>query len=98
MLRKLGWILFVAALSSGVTFAQSTLGTILGTVTDQSGAVIANAEVRITSTDEGTLRTLTTDTSGNFEAVNSKPGQSVVGVDSALRQERADFRLPQRSR
>ncbi len=78
MLRKLGWILFVAALSSGVTFAQSTLGTILGTVTDQTGAVIANAEVRITSTDEGTLRTLTTDTSGNFEAVNSKPGRYLV--------------------
>jgi hypothetical protein len=78
MLRKLGCILFVATLSAGVAFAQSTLGILLGTVTDPSGAVIANATVKITNNDEGTSRTLTTDASGNYEAVDVKAGHYTV--------------------
>ncbi len=78
MPRKLGCILFVATLSAGVAFAQSTLGILLGTVTDPSGAVIGNATVKITNNDEGTSRTLTTDASGNYEAVNVKAGHYTV--------------------
>ena len=80
MLRRLGYILFVAALSGGVGFAQSTLGTILGTVTDPSGGVIAGAKVKILNVDDGTSRDLTTDATGNYDAVDVKAGHYSVEV------------------
>ena len=82
MLRKLGCILFVAALSVGVASAQSTFGTILGTVTDATGAVISNATIKIINTDENTSRTLTTDGSGNYDAVDLKEGHYSVEVSN----------------
>jgi len=80
MTRKLICILGALLLFAAGAFAQSTLGTILGTVTDASGAVVVGATVTITNTDEGTARTLNTDNDGNYEAVNSKPGHYSVGV------------------
>ena len=82
MRRKLACMFFVATLSTGMAFAQSTLGSLLGTVTDQSGAVITNATVKVTNTDEGTSRTFHTDKEGNFEAVNSKAGHYLVEVSA----------------
>jgi carboxypeptidase family protein len=78
MPQKLGCILLATLLSCGVAAAQSTLGTILGTVTDPSGAVVPNVPIKVTNTDEGTSRTFKTDANGNYEAVNSKPGHYSV--------------------
>ena len=83
MLRKIACILGLLSLVGTGAFAQSTLGTILGTVTDASGAVIANCKVKITNTDEGTSRTLTTDANGNYEAVNSKPDHYSIEASNA---------------
>jgi len=80
MTRRLTYTLGALLFFATGAFAQSTLGTILGTVTDASGAVIVGATVTITNTDEGTSRTLTTDANGNYEAVNSKPGHYTVEV------------------
>jgi hypothetical protein len=80
MTRKLTYTLGALLLLATGAFGQSTLGTILGTVTDASGAVIVRATVTITNTDEGTARTATTDANGNYEAVNSKPGHYTVEV------------------
>lgn len=63
-------------------FAQSTLGTVLGSVTDATGSIVTQGTVKITNTDEGTSRTLRIDSNGNYEAVNSKPGHYVVEVSS----------------
>ena len=41
-------------------FAAAQQGTILGTVTDQSGAAVLNAEVNLLQLSTGTLRTFTT--------------------------------------
>ena len=49
VLRKIACILGLLSLVGTGAFAQSTLGTILGTVTDASGAVIANCKVKITN-------------------------------------------------
>ena len=46
--------------------AQTTTGTITGTVTDPSGAVIRNAEVTAHQTETGLSRTTVTDRSGNY--------------------------------
>ena len=49
-------------------FAQSTFGTILGTLTDASGAVIPNVVVKITNQGENTSREYRTDGEGNVVA------------------------------
>ncbi len=66
--------------AAGSMRAQSTFGTILGTVTDNSGAVVAKASVKVTNTDENTDRQLTTNANGDYEAVNSKPGHYKVDI------------------
>ena len=57
-----------------VALAQSTYGTILGTVSDQTGARASGVTVTITNQGEDTSRTVATDESGNYEALNMKAG------------------------
>ena len=63
-------------------WAQSTTGRILGTVTDQSGASIAGAQVVVTDTQRGTARTLTTDQSGSYVAADLQPGIYRIHVEA----------------
>jgi hypothetical protein len=49
---------------SSVCFAQSTFGSIRGTVQDVSGAVIPDAQITLHSVDENTDRTVKTDATG----------------------------------
>jgi outer membrane receptor protein involved in Fe transport len=84
--------------------AQSTFGSIRGTVADSSGAVVPGATVLIHSLDENTDRSLRTNDSGEFTAENLKPGHYRVvvhadgfadtAVDSATLDARQSLRLP----
>jgi hypothetical protein len=60
--------------------AQKFTGTIRGTVTDNSGAVVPNAEVSITNTDNGEVRTVKTNQSGEYVAVDLNAGNYTVTV------------------
>ena len=51
--------------------AQSIFGTMLGTVKDNSGAVIPGASVKITNVDENTSRTVQTNDNGDYEEARS---------------------------
>src|SRR5438445_691056 len=68
----------------GMTFAQGgATGAITGTVQDSSGAVVANAEVRIVKQDTGALtRTTRTDGNGSFAATLLPVGNYTVSVHS----------------
>src|SRR5438132_1595954 len=57
--------------------AQGNLGRILGTITDQSGGVVAGAMVTVLDQERGTTRTLTTDQAGEYNAPNLTPGTIV---------------------
>ena len=60
-------MLLVSALWSGNLFAQATAsGTIQGTVTDSSGAVVVGAEVQVTQKSTGLVRSTATDQTGSF--------------------------------
>lgn len=83
MRQRIAWFVLAIALSCGMALAQSTFGTLEGTVTDTSGAVVPNATVTITNTDENTSRTVTTDASGNYTAVDLKAGHYSVEVGVA---------------
>ena len=61
---------------SPVSFAQSTIstGSIQGTVTDPSGAVLSGAKVTITNQGTGKSETLTTNSSGAYNSGPLSPG------------------------
>ena len=62
--------------------AQVVSGTIAGTVTDPSGAVVANAHVLVHNDDTGVQRSLTSSNSGNFTAAAIPIGSYTVTVDA----------------
>ena len=59
---------------SFTSLAQSTFGTITGTVTDPSGAVLPNAAVTLTNKSTQAIRTVTTNGEGTYLAINLDPG------------------------
>lgn len=61
-------------------FAQFEKGTITGTVTDSSKAVVTGAQVTATLVDTGTARNTTTDNLGNYVITNLQPGTYEVKV------------------
>lgn len=70
----------IAALAAAIhlclplAFAQSTFGSILGSVQDQSGAVIGSAHVTLRNVDENTSLSKASSSSGEILFVNLKPG------------------------
>ena len=75
--RLLTVALAVIALSVPA-FSQGNLGRIMGTVTDQSGGVVAGATVTVLDVARGLSRTLTTDDAGEYNAPNLTPGSFTV--------------------
>jgi hypothetical protein len=61
-------------------FAQGATGTLDGQVTDQQGAVIAGAEVKLTDPTTNSTRTGTTNEVGRYTIVNIAPGTYDVTV------------------
>jgi Carboxypeptidase regulatory-like domain len=63
-------------------FSQVNLGRISGSVTDESGGVLAGAKVTVTDQDRGTIRALVTDEAGAYAAPTLTPGQYMVKVEA----------------
>ena len=63
--------------------AQTLFGRISGTVTDQSGAVIAGAKVVVIDTDTNESRTVTTDEKGFYVVENLPIGPYTVTADQS---------------
>src|SRR5216684_7342186 len=76
-----GLTLFVLFLS-GLSSAQST-GTVTGTVTDQSGAVVAKAKITLKNEATGDTRETTSNESGYFSFGTVNPGTYAVKVSAA---------------
>src|SRR6187397_567772 len=62
---------------------QAVSGTILGTVTDASGAVMAGTKVTVVNEGTGLTRTLTADTNGEFTAPSLPTGRYTVIAEAA---------------
>ena len=58
----------------GLALAQVLYGSLVGTVTDQNGAVISGATVAITNKDTGQVREATTSAEGEYSIINVLPG------------------------
>jgi Carboxypeptidase regulatory-like domain len=61
--------------------AQSTYGSISGTVTDQSGAAVVDAPVTLTNVGTAEKRTENTGNDGHFTFVNLFPGQYRIDIE-----------------
>src|ERR1044071_3745277 len=81
--RKLLLLLFCGAilLWTMSTWAQSTsAGTIVGQVTDATGAVVPGANVSLIDRSTGTTKTMTTNDAGRYVYVNVNPGTYDITV------------------
>jgi len=63
-------------------FSQGSFGRILGTVTDQSGGVVAGATISLMDTQRGVSKVLTTDDAGEYNAPNLTPSTYTVRVEA----------------
>ena len=64
-------------------FSQTANGTITGTVTDSTGALVAGAAVTVTNTDTGMANSTVSTGTGNYTAPNLQPGPYSVTITSA---------------
>ncbi len=100
LLTSLALLIFITAQANG----QSTFGSIIGNVTDVSGATVPSTSVTLHSTDENTDRVVQSDDEGAFVFQNVKPGKysiqathsgfantNVAGIELGARQ---DLRIP----
>lgn len=62
--------------------AQTYQGRISGTVTDQTGAVLAGAKVLVTNMDTGAVRDLVSNEAGDWVAPNLPPGPYKITVEA----------------
>src|SRR5262245_12534055 len=82
MKQIVGPLSLALALSSAV-FAQSTLGSITGVVTDQNGAVVAKAKVEVVNQSTGVAREVVTDGQGVYRATNLDAGTYRVAASAS---------------
>jgi hypothetical protein len=71
----------VLAVAPRAVSAQAVTGTILGTVTDSTGAVVAGASVTLTHTGTGLVRHVVTDTRGEYAAPSLPTGTYSVSAE-----------------
>jgi len=81
-LRKILYTMCLAALCASAAWSQTVNATLLGTVTDVSGAVMPNAKVTVTETQTGVAHNTQTNDSGNYIVPNLPQGIYSVTVEA----------------
>jgi hypothetical protein len=75
--------LVVIVTTSVFVHSQSTFGTVDGTVTDPSGATVADAQVTLTNAGTQEKHTQATRGEGSYQFVNVEPGQYRLDVEKS---------------
>lgn len=83
LVRSLILVLAAIIVSDCPVIAQSIQGSILGTVKDQTGAAVPNAMVKITDTDTGVARTVTSNSAGDYQLLNIPADHYMVEINAA---------------
>ncbi len=88
---------------AGSLYGQSTFGSITGTATDKSGAVVPNAIIKVKNLDDNSLRsavssdqglfTLLNLRAGNYEITAEKPGFGVLKIPQVALEARQQLRV-----
>src|ERR1700689_5569171 len=81
------WLLLIltaCVVSSGLpAMGQSTFGSIVGTVQDQSGSVVPGATVTLVNVGSSAKHTATSSASGNYEFLNLDAGTYQVSIQAS---------------
>ena len=95
VLRPLCGCLGMLVLSTSLALAQGASGTITGTVTDESGAVLPGVTVTIRNDETGAARELVTGAEGRFTGPNLQPGPYTItaALEGFATVERSGIRL-----
>ena len=80
--RAVPTILLACLVAATPALAQRDMGTLLGSVTDPSGAAIPGAMITITEEATGVTDTVESDALGNFIRPLIKPGTYTIGCES----------------
>src|ERR1700722_5589408 len=70
--------LLTPVLATSRSFAQAVFGSIVGTVTDPTGAIIPNATIVVTDVSKGTTQTVQSNSSGNYSVLRLIPDTYTV--------------------
>src|SRR5215207_2996030 len=76
-------LLLLALLISTSALAQTNKGAIVGTVKDPNDALVSKAQVKVTSTKTGEVRTADSTDEGTFTVTNLEPGPYSVTVEAS---------------
>jgi len=77
-------VLAVALMSIGYAVGQTSVtGAMTGRVTDPQDAVIANATVKVTNLETGSVSTVTTSSEGTYRVENLQPGNYKIEVTAS---------------
>jgi hypothetical protein len=79
MRLRIAGLYLICALAA---FAQGDRGTITGTVTDPTGAVVPNANIQVTNSDTSSEYKIATTSTGNYTLANLPAGSYVLTVDA----------------
>jgi len=83
-IRAIALVICLCCIGATFALAQSTnTGTIVGTVTDQSGAVVPDATITLTSPSTNDTRTTVTGHTGQYVFVNIAPGAYIITASKA---------------
>ena len=80
-LRSICVLCALLLLTAGFGYSQAVNATLLGTVTDSSGAIVPNAKVTVTEVNTGVNRSGQTNESGNYTFPDMAPGQYAITVE-----------------
>ncbi len=78
-----GLTLMLALTVPSIMSAQGITGSITGTVSDPSGAVIAGATVTVKQLETNAMKTITTSDAGTYTITQLQPGHYSVTVEKA---------------
>ena len=89
-MSRLFSIFLVVTLHLSLAWAQTTTGTILGTVTDETGGVLPGVDITLTNTDTGASRTVVSDDEGRYRSPNLSLGNwevqaALTGFQTSIR-------------
>ena len=80
---QLPLVAFLILIFAVSALAQNNKGAIVGTVKDPNDALVAKAQVKVTSVKTGEVRTTDTSDDGTFTVTNLEPGPYTVTVEAS---------------
>ena len=80
-MNRFHWICALILCVAGITVGQAVNGSLLGTITDATGAVVPGARVIATNTNTGIAHSTTAASSGNYSFPNLQPGTYNISVE-----------------